>query len=285
MLTELELKKRLREIADAKYAVIDPAEHERLLEAMCAYIGVPDGELRDDLIYVILARWTLDGRLSQAQLRELLSTSLDDAHLFYRIGETGSDSVFTRSFSMLLLALIIYAHRQNAFLSKAEVLGIKDTVLEYIRREKDHRGYVGGNKGWAHAVAHTADVLDELALCSELGAQELSEILDAIGRLVAEEGSVYAYEEDERLSVATASVLTRQALDLKVWTQWIDRLVAEVAQEQRFMQGYNLRVNVKHFLRSLFFRLRRPEYREDLDVTLVEALVQIIDATLERVTK
>jgi hypothetical protein len=285
MLTEIELKMRLREIADDGYAVPDPAEHKRLLEAMRAYIGVPDAELRDDLIYVTLARWTLGGRLSEAQLLELLSTALDDTHLFYKLGEADSDSVFTRSFSMLLLALIVYAHRQNTFLSKAEILRIKGRVLEYVRREKDRRGYVGEPKGWAHAVAHTADVLDELALCPELGAQELSEILDATGSLAAENGSVYAYEEDERLSVAAASVLTRQALDLEAWTQWIDRLVAEVAQEQRFIQGYNRRVNVKHFLRSLFFRLRRPEFRENLDVTLVEALVQTIDSTLKRVTK
>jgi hypothetical protein len=285
MLTELELKKRLREIAGAGYAIPDPAEHERLLEAMSAYIGVPDAELRDDLIYVTLARWTLDGRLSEAQLEELLSTALDDAHLFYKLDEADSDSVFTRSFSMLLLALIVYAHRQNAFLSKAEILGIKDKVLEYVRREKDRRGYLGELKGWAHAVAHTADVLDELALCSELGAQELSEILDAIARLAAENGIVYAYEEDERLSVAAASVLTRQSLGLEVWSRWIEGLVERVAQEQNFLEGFNRRVNVKHFLRSLFFRLRRTRFQKDLDTAFLDVFVKKVDSALESMSK
>ncbi len=137
---------------------------------MAAHIGSPDPELRDDLIYDIFAHWIEADLLDAGQLKQLLDVSLDGSHLFYRIGESGTDSVFTRTFSALVIALIVDAHRRHAFLTSGELHRVKDEIEDYLCRERDVRGYVDG-KGWAHAVAHAADMLAELAQCPELSSR------------------------------------------------------------------------------------------------------------------
>lgn len=94
-----------------------PHAFELALE-MVTHIGSPDPQLRDELIYSTFSHWIEEGVLSPEQLQELLAIALDDQHLFYRIGESGTDSVFTRSFSVLLLPLILILHRNILFSPK-----------------------------------------------------------------------------------------------------------------------------------------------------------------------
>ncbi|MTI71627.1 MAG: DUF2785 domain-containing protein [Firmicutes bacterium] len=63
--------------------------------------------------------------LTKKQIFEILNIVLDENHIFYKIGEIG-DSVFTRTFSVLILPPIIYEHKENNFLS------LKDLEKKYI---------------------------------------------------------------------------------------------------------------------------------------------------------
>ena len=103
-----------------------------------------------------------------ATLRRILVTVLDDEHLFLHLGARTSDSVFTRSFSVLLVALALHHHQNQPFLSAEDLRRVKADLCRYIEKENDLRGYVVG-KGWAHAPAHAADALGALAKCETLG--------------------------------------------------------------------------------------------------------------------
>nr|WP_242069344.1 DUF2785 domain-containing protein [Paenibacillus dendritiformis] len=81
--------------------------------------------------------------------------------MFYRIGSEGDSTVFTRSFSVLPIALILRRHRQKPFLDLAEFQQVKHSLISYVQEEKDLRGYVNEG-GWAHSAAHAADALTEL---------------------------------------------------------------------------------------------------------------------------
>ncbi len=272
MLTSSELKTRLRELSQKTDRIPPSGELPQLLEAMTTHLGSPDPELRDELIYFTFAKWIPKDVLLTTQLKQLLTTVLDEQHLFYRIGENGTDSVFTRSFSILLLPLIVYAHLQHPYLSTAEIFKIKTGLLQYVRDEKDRRGYVEP-QGWAHTVAHTADAIDELAKCRELNAADLRDLLGAISTLLNEPHRVYAFEEDERLSVASVTILQRQLLEPADWEIWLESLLSLIEEAQPILPAHHLRVNIKHFLRSFYFRLRRPENAEMPDQDSLEKIL------------
>lgn len=101
MLTESLLKQQLRTIVDHNYMLSQETDAFQLAQSMLAHIGTVDPELRDDLIYATLATWIMKPMFTPDQLRWLLNCSMDEEHLFYRIGEQATDSVFTRTFSAL----------------------------------------------------------------------------------------------------------------------------------------------------------------------------------------
>lgn len=95
-----------------------PAEPFQLVQEMIHNIGSVDAGLRDDLVYTTLSQWIPGDSLTADELEQLLPALLDTDHLHYKLGEANSDSVFTRSFSMLVIPLLIMKHRESPFLSR-----------------------------------------------------------------------------------------------------------------------------------------------------------------------
>lgn len=284
MLTPQQLNQELKEVAESGYQVPSEDRLLQLCEAMMAELGTTDSELRDDLIYLTFAHWITESRLNPDLLHLLRQSVLDDHHLFNKIGNADPDAVFTRSFSALLLALLVYAHRQHAYLTLEEVQRTLDTALTYVYAEADYRGFVPG-QGWAHAAAHTADLLDELAQCKEFGQDEILLLLRALAHLVSRDSGVYVNDEDERLSICAMSLVKRQILDPQHWTAWIDSMTAMDQGNAEFPLGYNRRINTRHFLRALYFRLRSDPHAASLDPVFTAALSTDLERGIHQVTK
>lgn len=182
-----------------------PSDAFQLIQEMLEHIGSLDAELRDELIYSTLSHWIPNNTLTTYELEQLLPVILDKNHLLYKLGETNTDSVFTRSFSMLVIPLLLIRHREAPFLSKEQIHQIKENVFYNVQEERDYRGY-DEEKGWAHATAHAADALDDLAHCSELGKKDLITILDLIHEKMTITDRVYCDGEDERMVNTIISV-------------------------------------------------------------------------------
>ncbi len=245
------LKERLTAIKAKK---IKPDERERRVLAfeMLEKIGVIDYELRDDLIYSVFSKWIIDGVFSAKDLKEFLRISMDNDHMFYKIGEDGTDSVFTRTFSALIAAAVLYRNNRSEFLSKEETDLANGKVVRYMKEEKDLRGYVDG-KGWAHSAAHTADALDELAQCPKTDEANLKKILDAIRFKVMTRRYTYVNEEDERMVTAVVSALDRNILSYGEFGMWLKGF-EKLGLTSRWEENHRIIINVKSFLRSLYFR-------------------------------
>ncbi len=106
-LSERALKDQLYEIADNDFALPEQAKAMPRALEMLPHLGSPDAELRDDLIYSTLATWILADKFEDDELKTLLKQLLTDEHIFFKLGETDTDSVFMRSFSMLIIPLIL----------------------------------------------------------------------------------------------------------------------------------------------------------------------------------
>lgn len=288
-LSERALKDQLYEIADNEFALPEQARAMPRALEMLPHLGSPDAELRDDLIYSTLATWILADKFEEDDLKTLLRQMLTAEHLFFKLGEVDTDSVFMRSFSMLIIPLILSWHRQRPFLMPYELREVKVKLLDYLEKEQDLRGFVldedeaGEPKGWAHAIAHTADALDDLVRCKEMGSEELVEILNAIRQKAAESKLVFVHLEDERLVTPVIAVLGRKVLTPPDVQSWLAGFVPLAQQKEPFPDCYRQAQNVKNFLRSLYFRARQPDTAVLIGENSANALAELVNKTLQTI--
>lgn len=254
---ENQLKERLINIKNNNYVLEKNEDYYPLGLEMISNIGSLDPELRDKLIYTTFYHWVTKNRFTFGELNNLLSLSMDNEHLFYRLGDRDKDAVYKRTFSALIIALIIYKHRQDNFLADEALYEIKSKLIEYMLNEQDVRGY-DEEKGWAHSVAHTADALDELAQCDCIGNTDLMDILNSIKAKVCIGYYVYIDEEDERMVTAVESALNRKLLSNLEIIKWLKGFKIDTHNDNH-IEKFHLMINIKGFLRSLFFRLLDKE--------------------------
>ncbi len=245
------LKERLSHIAQNDYHVLDETEVWPLAVRMMHSLGSIDPELRDTLIFSTLCEWT-KLYFDAQQLGILLNTVLDDEHLFHGLGEQESDSVFMRSYSSLAIAVFVRHHPKHPFLTAQEINEAHRRFLSYLLQERDLRGQVA-EKGWAHAIAHAADALNRLVQCSELGKESLLDTLRVIRETIVGAPVVFVDEEDERLVNPVLSILQHQVLAKVEIEQWISSF-ASFELPPTWPEWVRKKTNVKHFMRSLYFR-------------------------------
>lgn len=194
-----------------------------LLE-MNPLLSSPDPVLRDEVAFSAAERWILRDKLVDAAgLRRLMDQW--SRNLAVGLGESGTDSVFGRSFSALCLSLIAAADLQASFLEAAEVESLFGRMLDYFAKERDVRGFDPA-RGWMHSVAHTADVLKFLARNRKLGAGVDRRLLDAVRAKILAADTVFTWGENDRMALALQSAVRRDdaipaALD--EWTaHWVE---------------------------------------------------------------
>lgn len=245
-----------------------------MTEELTRMLGDPNPDVRDSIAFPTLATWIDEGVYDDllVGLGDGMTHGLD-----YGLGLASDDSVFRRSYSALVLTECIDRATTAALASPEVVLRWGDRVMGWLAREQDLRDFVPG-KGWAHAVAHGADALAALARSPYVGRLELTVILDVIAdRLLAETEAFWVSGEDDRLALATMSVLQRNILDLDVLEPWVAR-VAAGAQGRGSVRRNPFQVagNVQSYLRSLHLQLalgtEHPAVRTDLLLVIITFL-------------
>jgi hypothetical protein len=275
MLNEQQLKEKLQALADNKFRLSENDRLSEIIPEMLNHIGSTDSYLRDELIYSAFGTWILhDKVMSQEQLRNLLPKVLGDQHMFYHIGEQNTDSVFRRSFSVLLLPLLLISHRSQPFLATPEISQIKEKLIRYLENEKDRRGFVS-EKGWAHSIAHAADALDDLVQCSELNKSDLAEILEVIRSVVCVQDTGYIHLEDERLVTAVIALIKRELLSDAEIIQWIQSFADHALLVNSMPERHIIRANAKNFLQSLYFRSQWEIAANKFDAPINQTLPKI----------
>jgi hypothetical protein len=240
------------------FAVPSEPHLTTLTETIVGYLAATDPDLRDSVAYETLATWMSRGVYTPEQLRALGQGLLP--RLTRGIETPGTDAVFERSFSMLLLAELLHNHTKSPFLEDAELRGWLAAGLDAFARERDLRGYLA-DTGWAHASAHTADLLAVAARAANLNADDLHAILTAIAaKLTAPTAHVFVHLEDERLAAAALAVMRRELLDAASVREWLASLTAH---DYDFANGWfsdasraNALHNTQTFVRSLYLQLR-----------------------------
>lgn len=245
-----------------------------LTAELVTMLGSPDPALRDGIAYPALATW-----ISRGVYDDLLAGLGDGmvAGLRIGIGESGTSTVFRRSFSALVIGECIQRDNIVQRMATLKILEWGDRIAAWFVRENDLRGFVPG-AGWAHAVAHGADAIGALARSPHLGRTELTVMLDVLAdRLLVPAGSLLSAGEPDRLASATMAILRRNVVPLSVLEPWVTRLANAAARAPlNDADPFLSTGNPEAFLRALYLQLSlaqdHPEVRADLLLALVAAL-------------
>ncbi|WP_034438991.1 DUF2785 domain-containing protein [Clostridium ihumii] len=266
------LKTLLMNIEDNEYAVPEGVNPYELSVDMMEYIGDIDGEFRDDLICSILLDWIMTDVLTPEEAHHIFLIALDEKHIFNGLGKV-DDTVFDRTFSVLVSSCIIYKHKN--FLPDNDILKAFNKVLKFYNEDKDVRGFVEG-KGWAHGAAHGADALMELAKCEVIGYEQLKEILNAIYKKININYYGYINNEDERMISAVKEVLERDIIPVEEIEEWI-RSFGNIEKTGILPDDLFIEFNVTLFLKSLYFRL--------VDNTKYQQVAKIVKEVLKKTSR
>lgn len=269
------LKVKLKKVVENEYKVLENMDYEYVTNKMLDNIGVLDPELRDNLIYMVLANWIMNDVYNNQELKQILNICLDDNHLYYKIGQTESDSVFTRTFSALILAVLLHKDNEIDFLEQLEFHTAALEVFKYFKEEKDLRGYVK-QKGWAHAAAHGADILTEIAQSKKAKRNLLQKLLKAIISKTHIENYIYFNGEDERIASAVKNVLKNPNSDDESINKWFRELTdfEKIANRNKYDTFI---FNIKNLLKSLYFEIITDQDVDDRYLILITDSLKELD--------
>ncbi|PJJ56481.1 uncharacterized protein DUF2785 [Mumia flava] len=216
-----------------------------------------DPAVRDDLAVPVLTSWIGNGTYDEL-LRGFgngLVTGLRNG-----LGSDGDASVLRRSYTALVLTETVLRDNTHQLLPAATVMGWGDQVTSWFVRERDLRGWIP-ELGWAHAVAHGADLIAALARSEHFDKLELTVLLDVVAdRLLADTHYVLSHGEDDRLAFAVMTILHRDAVSSNVVEPWIARLAAGTRRPRTRGQAGGewptpAAANTSRFLRALYVQL------------------------------
>lgn len=271
----IELKETLIKCKNNDFQLDEFVNLTELTTAMIREIGNVDPVLRDNLIYSSFCQMIVQGVYSHEELSTILKTCMDTEHLFFKIGEVETDSVFTRSFSSLIIGVILHVNLKKDFLTPDEIENIHTLLVKYLDQEQDIRGLVP-EKGWAHSIAHVADALDELVKQPSLSTESVENVFTAILNKMTYDKSHFLYDEDERMVIPVMAMLKR-GLDESVICERITELINDL--KRNFSDGdqayFVYRANAKQFLTSLFFHLDMKKQNSGIQNTIKQGMIEI----------
>ncbi len=256
------LKKILTELKENNFESVNAVDCDSLAMYMFEYIGDTNPILRDELIYETYMHFCENRLLSDECMRNLFYRCQDSNHMLLELGTQSGDSVFIRSFSILLLVGLVDCHMSASFLSDADILDLQKLLCRCYVLEQNLTGY-DDKKGWAHIVAHGADLLAILAQNDCIGKEETLEILDATIIKICQGKHAYIDNEPWRISQVIISIMKRKLLSEDEWKSWLNRIQI-FASELYSIEWVHSRTNVENFLRVLYFSIMNFDDKNEL---------------------
>jgi len=264
------------QVQKAGFEVPSDRPLDELTAELTAMLGSTRPEVRDGTAFPALATWISNGVYDDllAGLGDGMVTGLSVG-----LGEDGTDTVFRRSFSALILGVCIERDNEQQLLPSAKILEWGDHAATWFLTERDTRGYVT-DKGWAHTVAHGADVIGALGDSPHVTGAEHAVLLDVLAeRLIDQPADApLASGEPDRIAAAVMQILRRDTLGVDALEPWVHRIgaAANPYAGQEDLDPYVVTAAPQAFLRALFLHLslshEAPAVRPDLLLVVIEAL-------------
>lgn len=246
------------------------------LDKMIENIGSVDPVLRDELNYSAFWKLINNEHLTKQQIEYILTNLLNKELLMVDIDNPLSDAVFTRSFTVLFFAAILHIDVSKKIVDEDLVRRTTDASLQYLMKEKDLRGFVE-KKGWAHAVAHGADLLASIAKHPFSTEEDALKILTNINQIFS---IATGFKDDEEERIARSFVTLSQhhltESQLSAWLIEQAQTLKELKNDSNKLQSYYALLAFKNFLKSVYFLLERENIHESMQDTIKKLVNEIM---------
>lgn len=256
--------KTIEKCKQMKNEIINEPDFDQIYFDLLENLGNLNPVIREDCLDII---WELiDANVLQDEL--LIKTGDTLVQNIQRgLGEKESDLVFWRTFSAMILGVLICndeIRRREAdaapFLDRKTYNRWYAAAIQYAKKEVDFRGKVPG-KGWAHSIAHSGDLLRDCGFHSFSTSEHHKEILETLSLKLTHNREVpFVNNDDNRLTRIVIVLLFRQQLTPEDYRDWLDNLLQKFNGET-WLDIYDDReksivwFNTTTFLRALYFVL------------------------------
>ncbi|MGN7478242.1 DUF2785 domain-containing protein [Solibacillus silvestris] len=245
-----------------QYIQLNPAVMNDLLEA----VGHEEAALRDQLNYRLFIQLLSENVLSRDIIEQYVNRLSSINGLLFKIGESGTSSVFQRSYSALYLAAIVNADRQLEYLTGQQLELLTENAIDLLTKEQDLRSYINVHSGWAHSVAHTSELLCAIIEHPAYPIRYTAQILQAI-RANVWKGYVFADDEEERFCNVIEALLLKN-IEEDLFIEWLEQLFDRL-QMSAYERGYDAdwfkaRTNQLNLAKTLYFYLKFANRNEKL---------------------
>lgn len=197
----------------------DETSQSKLVWQLHACLSSTDPVLRDQIAYA---------SLSNLLRKEKMSIELTlDLHkrLLSELSSGADTNDLYPPFAVLMLSETARVDRITPYLSDAQRNELVDFASQYMSGITDYRGF-NEQEGWRHNVAHTADLILQLALNKAIDKNQLSQLLDAIASQISPAEHNYIFGEPGRLARAVAYIFLRGMHNSEEQQEWFNKITA-----------------------------------------------------------
>jgi uncharacterized protein DUF2785 len=265
---------QLLELKAHEFKLSDEARRQALALDLVACLGSTDQELRDGVAFSALSTWMREKQLSAKTVGTLME------RLVAQLAPDRPDPAgVQRPFAALTLAEVVRFDRIEAFMTDAQLQQLVDASTGYLKSIRDYRGF-DEREGWRHGVAHTSDVMLQLAVNPRTTKAQLDQMLAAIATQVAPPGEhFYTYGEGDRLAQAVFYIAKRKLHTADEWKKWFDQVSAPapLANWQAAwasQRGIAKHQNTMQFFSMLYLYVREsgPDFQDLVLPSIVAAI-------------
>ena len=196
---------------------------DRTLLALADMMTADDPFLRDEIGFAGLSAILRRDAVDRATLTMLVDT-------FTKRLSAPDERGVVRPFAVLGLAEVARVDRISTFLDDAEFDGLVATSVGFLEEVEDYRGY-DAELGWRHSVAHSADLILQLALNPRTSSDQLQRMADAIASQVSP-AEPYVHGEPRRLARALLYIARHANAAGLDWPDMLDQMTADVPRRE-----------------------------------------------------
>jgi hypothetical protein len=257
-------REQLLDLKSHDFALPDDARRQALALELLQCLASTDPQLRDGVAYEALSTWMRGKQLTPKTVGTILE------RLMAQLAPDRPDPAGVgRPFAALTLAEVVRFDRIDQFMTSAQLQQVVDATARYMQSIRDYRGF-DEREGWRHAVAHTSDVMLQLAVHPRTTKAQLDQLLAAIATQVAPPGEhFYDYGEGDRLAQAVFYIAKRKLHTADEWKQWFERVsapapLANWGDAWTSQHGIAKHQNTMQFLSMLYLYVREsgPDFQD-----------------------
>src|SRR5688572_2462812 len=267
-------RQQLVDLQAHQFAVADSARRQALALDLIPCLGSADPTLRDKIAFEALAAW-----MRGKQLTATTVGAIRDRLLPQLAPDFPDPTGFRQPFAVLVMAEVVRVDRVDAFMNDQQLQQLVDASARYLQAVRDYRGF-DEREGWRHGVAHSSDLMLQLAVNPRTTKAQLDQMLAAIAsQIVPANEHFYVYGEGNRLAQAVFYIARRKLHTADEWRKWFEQVAAPAplakwADAWTSQRGLAKHHNTMAFLSSLYVYVRESgaEFQELVVPSIVAAM-------------